>query len=70
MPYLLDADWAVYALAKRPDIHKTFDQLAPEGIFLSWVTIGETHEGRLAQGDGSSTLPRSADSSDRLGCSI
>lgn len=45
MPYLLDADWAVYALAKRADILKTLDQLAPEGIFMSWVTVGEIYEG-------------------------
>lgn len=44
MPYLLDADWAVYALAKRADILKILDQLAPEGVFLSWVTVGEVYE--------------------------
>ncbi|MBI3997593.1 MAG: type II toxin-antitoxin system VapC family toxin [Armatimonadetes bacterium] len=45
MPYLLDADWAVHALAGRQDTISTLDRLAPEGLFISWVTVGEVYEG-------------------------
>ncbi len=45
MPYLLDADWAVHALANHADTIKTLDRVAPEGIFISWVTVGELYEG-------------------------
>ena len=45
MPYLLDADWAVHALAKHASTLKILDRLAPDGIFMSLVTVGELYEG-------------------------
>lgn len=45
MPYLLDADWAIHALAGHPRILATLKHLAPEGIAVSWITIGEIYEG-------------------------
>jgi tRNA(fMet)-specific endonuclease VapC len=44
MPYLLDADWAIHALAGRRQAATTLEQLSPEGIALSWVTVGEIYE--------------------------
>ena len=70
MPHLLNADWAVYALAKRADTLKTLDQLAPEGIFLSWVTVGEIYEGARAARGGDSTLPRFVNSSAPPACLV
>lgn len=45
MPYLMDADWAIHALAGHPRILATLKHLAPEGIAVSWITIGEIYEG-------------------------
>ena len=45
MPYILDADWAVHTLAGRPPYVETLRRLEPEGLALSWVTVGEVYEG-------------------------
>ena len=42
MPYLLDADWAIQALAGHPQTTTTLERLiATEGVAISWVTVGE-----------------------------
>lgn len=48
MPYLVDADWIINALAGRHDAVATLRQLAPEGLAVSWITVGELYEGALA----------------------
>jgi len=45
MPYLLDADWIVHALAGRPLAVGVLDQLAPQGVFVSLITVAEVYEG-------------------------
>jgi predicted nucleic acid-binding protein len=45
MPYLLDADWAINALAGRPAVVAALRQLAPDGIAITWITVGEIYEG-------------------------
>ena len=48
MPYILDADWVIQALAGRPQAVNDLEMLAPEGIAISWVTVGEIYEGAYA----------------------
>lgn len=45
MSYLLDADWAISALAGRARAVSLIEQLASEGISISLVTVGEIYEG-------------------------
>jgi predicted nucleic acid-binding protein len=45
MPYLVDADWAIQALANRAPAPETLRRLAPDGLAISWVTVGEVYEG-------------------------
>lgn len=45
MKYLLDADWAIQALLGKPYAVSTLEKLAPEGIAISWITVGELYEG-------------------------
>ncbi len=48
MAYLLDADWVINALAGRRDTVEVLRRLSPEGIAISWVTVGEVYEGAFA----------------------
>jgi len=43
--YLLDADWIIQSLGRRPQAARVLDELAPEGIFVNWVTVGEVYKG-------------------------
>ena len=45
MPYILDADWTINALAKRRRAHTILRRLAAAGIAISWLTVGELYEG-------------------------
>jgi predicted nucleic acid-binding protein len=45
MPYLVDADWAIQALANRAPATETLRRLAPDGLAISWATVGEVYEG-------------------------
>ena len=45
MPYLVDADWAIQALANRAPAADTLRRLAPDGLAISWATVGEVYEG-------------------------
>ena len=51
MPYLLDADWAINALAGRTETVAALTRLAPEGIAISLVTVGELYEGAFGSKD-------------------
>ncbi len=45
MSYLLDADWAIEALAGRRHAVEPLQEIAAQGIAISWVTVGEIYEG-------------------------
>jgi predicted nucleic acid-binding protein len=45
MNYILDADWAIQALAGRPHAFHTLTELAIAGIAISLITVGEIYEG-------------------------
>lgn len=45
MAYILDADWVINALARKRQASTTLDRLAPEGLTISWITVGEIYEG-------------------------
>jgi tRNA(fMet)-specific endonuclease VapC len=45
MAYLLDTDWAIQALAGKTLSVNTLTELAPAGIAMSWITVGEIYEG-------------------------
>ncbi|MCI0428911.1 MAG: type II toxin-antitoxin system VapC family toxin [Nitrospiraceae bacterium] len=56
MPYLLDADWAIQALAGQARIKETIERLRHDGISLSWVTVGEIYEGAFDKPDPRAAL--------------
>jgi tRNA(fMet)-specific endonuclease VapC len=43
--YLLDADWAINALARKRRAHTILTRVASTGIAISWLTVGELYEG-------------------------
>ena len=45
MAYILDADIIIQALADRGQAANTISRLAPQGMSVSWVTVGEVYEG-------------------------
>jgi len=56
MPYLLDSDWIINALARRPHTVSTLDRLASQGISVSLITVGEIYEGAFGFADPSAHL--------------
>lgn len=47
MAYLLDADCVINALAGKRGADTMLKQLAPAGLSISWITVGELYEGAL-----------------------
>ena len=45
MRYLLDTDWAIYYLRRRPDIVQRLDALFPEGVGISIISVAELYIG-------------------------
>ena len=45
MRYLLDTDWAIYYLRRRPDIVRQLDALLPEGVGISIISVAELYTG-------------------------
>ena len=45
MPYLLDADWVIHALAGHPQTTLTLRDVSVEGVAVGWITVGEVYEG-------------------------
>jgi tRNA(fMet)-specific endonuclease VapC len=45
MPYLLDSDWIINALAGRRGAVEVLGNLAVEGIAVSLISVGEVYEG-------------------------
>ncbi len=58
MPYLLDADWAINALAGRPQTVQALQELIPEGIAISLATVGEIYEGAFGFADPQAHIMR------------
>lgn len=56
MPYLIDADWVVRALAGDMETRAALARLCPEGISISWVTVGEIYEGAYGKSDPQAAL--------------
>jgi tRNA(fMet)-specific endonuclease VapC len=44
MAYILDADWVINALAGKQRAHTLLQKLAPTGITISWITVGEIYD--------------------------
>ncbi|MDP2936569.1 MAG: type II toxin-antitoxin system VapC family toxin [Dehalococcoidia bacterium] len=51
MAYVIDADWAINALAQKRQASTTLRRLAPEGLAISWTTVGEIYEGAFQYPD-------------------
>ena len=51
MAYLLDAVWVINALARKRQASATLDRLAPQGIAIGWITVGEVYEGAFEHAD-------------------
>jgi LDH2 family malate/lactate/ureidoglycolate dehydrogenase len=45
MPYLLDADWAINALAGKRGADRVIAEMSNQGIAIAITTVGEIHEG-------------------------
>lgn len=45
MPYLIDTDWVIDALIGRQPAVATLRRLAPDGLAVSLITVGEVYEG-------------------------
>lgn len=56
MAYLLDADWAIDALRKRPGPASELHVLSPNGIAVSRVTRAEMYEGAYGSVDPQAAL--------------
>ena len=46
--YLLDTDYLIEALAGKPKAVNTIEKLAPHGIAVSMITLGEIYHGAYA----------------------
>jgi tRNA(fMet)-specific endonuclease VapC len=44
MAYILDADWVINALAGKQRADTLLQQLAPRGITISWIMVGEIYD--------------------------
>ena len=45
MRYLLDSDWVIAHLRGRADVTRRIDELLPEGIGISIISLAELYEG-------------------------
>ena len=45
MRYLLDTDWAIYYLRRKPAIVEQLDALFPEGVGISIISVAELYVG-------------------------
>jgi predicted nucleic acid-binding protein len=48
MGYILDADWVINALAGKQRADTLLQKLAPTGITISWITVGEIYDTAFA----------------------
>jgi predicted nucleic acid-binding protein len=58
MTYILDADWAINALAAHAAASSTLNRLAPRGIAIAWLTVCEIYEGAFRSANPSEYLRR------------
>ena len=61
MPYILDADWVIQALAGRSRALTILDRLAGERISISLVTVAEVYEGAFSSPNPQAHLARFRD---------
>src|SRR6476469_4335702 len=61
MTYILDADWAINALAAHPIAASALNRLAPRGIAISAVTVAEIYEGAYRSSNPNEYLRRYRD---------
>lgn len=47
MQYLVDTDWAIFYMQGRQPIVERFDELLPQGIGLSVISLAELYDGVL-----------------------
>ena len=58
MSYLIDADWTIQALVGREPARGTVEQLIPQGVAISFVTVAEVYEGAFGTTDPEAHLQR------------
>jgi tRNA(fMet)-specific endonuclease VapC len=49
--YLIDTDWVIHYLNGRDDIVRRLDELQPEGLGLSVISLAELYEGIFSSTD-------------------
>jgi tRNA(fMet)-specific endonuclease VapC len=49
--YLMDTDWVIHYLNGRDDIVRRLDELRPEGVGLSVISLAELYEGIFSSTD-------------------
>jgi tRNA(fMet)-specific endonuclease VapC len=58
MRYLVDTDWLIDALVGIPEAVATLEQLTPDGLGISIVSVGEIYEGAYGSSDPEAKLAR------------
>jgi predicted nucleic acid-binding protein len=56
MPYLLDSDWVIQALANRRETVETISRVKTDGILISFIVVGEIYEGAFGAPDPQARL--------------
>ena len=51
MRYLVDTDWAIDYMHGRRQVVERFDELLPQGVGMSIVSLAELYEGVLGAAD-------------------
>lgn len=58
MPYLIDTDWIIQALARRRNAHVVLHALSPSGLAVNVITLAELYEGAFGVPDPQAELQR------------
>lgn len=56
MRYLLDADWAINALARKRGADRVLQELSDAGIAIAITTVGELYEGAFGSSNSEAHL--------------
>lgn len=56
MPYLLDTDWVIHALAGNPEVVASLQRLSGDRIFTSWFSVAELYEGAFSSSNPQARL--------------
>ena len=49
--YLVDTDWAIYYLRRRPNVVQRLDALLPQGVGISIISVAELYVGAAGSVD-------------------